>query len=497
MRNQFLLVGGILVLGTWGLFYLKWLEWWLPVLLLGIYLLGIYNAIQTKHAILRNYPILGYFRYAFEGIAPEIQQYFIERDTDGKPFPRSIRSSIYRRAKNLGDTVAFGTQLDVNTPGYRGIKHSIYAKKAKEELPRVLIGNHQCSQPYSASLFNISAMSFGSLSDRAQISLNNGARKGKFYHNTGEGGISPYHLQGGDLCWQIGTGYFGARDKEGNFSPDLFQKNSMRPEVKLIELKISQGAKPGHGGVLPAKKNSPEIANIRNVEPHTDVLSPPGHSAFNDAEGLVKFIQNLRDLSGGKPVGFKLCIGDTTEFDEICRKMTELNIYPDFITVDGSEGGTGAAPLEFSDGVGMPLEPALIYVHKTLEKYKIRPYIKLIASGKLVTSLHILRALAMGADLCNSARGFMFALGCIQALRCHNNTCPTGVATQDAMLKKGLNVVDKSERVYQFHKNTLHSCNELLGAAGLDEYSEISADIFMKGEEFYDLHNQSIPNNLN
>ncbi len=496
MRDKFLYWGAGLMVATIIVSILIGGYYWIPVVLICLYGVGIYNITQSKHAILRNFPVLGYFRYFFESISPEMQQYFIERETDGKPFPRNERSAVYRRAKNISDTVAFGTQLEVNHRKYEGIKHSIYAKSPNEELPRVMVGNHQCSQPYSASLFNISAMSFGSLSDRAQISLNRGAKKGRFYHNTGEGGISPYHMQGGDLCWQIGTGYFGCRDEQGKFSPELFAEKSRIENVKMIEIKLSQGAKPGHGGVLPGVKNTPEIAKIRHVTAGMTIISPPGHSAFSDAAGLLKFVQQLRELSGGKPIGFKLCIGDTKEFEDICVQMNVLKIYPDFITIDGAEGGTGAAPPEFSDGVGMPLEPALIFVNRSLNNYNLRDKLKVIASGKVLTSLDILRAIAMGADMCNNARGFMFALGCIQALRCNTNACPTGVATQDKMLIKGLDVTDKSERVYHFHKNTLHTCNELIAAAGRSTYEEVDASMFMRGDEFEHLSDVYFPDIL-
>ncbi|RQP13298.1 MAG: FMN-binding glutamate synthase family protein [Chryseobacterium sp.] len=497
MRKQFLNWGAVLLVATWAVAI--WLKtyYWIPILLTVLYVVGIYNTFQAKHAILRNFPVLGYFRYFFESISPEMQQYFIERNTDGKPFPRSERSAAYQRAKNISSNVPFGTQLNINNRKYEGIKHSIYAKVPTKELPRVWVGNHQCKQKYHASLFNISAMSYGSLSNRAIVALNTGARKGGFYHNTGEGGISHYHLEGGgDICWQIGTAYFGCRDDNGFFLPELFAEKAAHPNVKMIEIKLSQGAKPGHGGVLPGVKNTPEIAKIRHVQPGLTILSPPGHSSFSDAAGLLKFVQKLRDLSDGKPVGFKLCIGDTREFEEICEQMNALDIYPDFITIDGAEGGTGAAPLEFSDGVGMPLEPALIYVNRTLEKYGVRDKLKVIASGKVLTSLDILRALAMGADMCNNARGFMFALGCIQALRCHNNTCPTGVATQDKMLIKGLNVADKSERVFHFHKNTLLTCNELIAAAGRTSYDEVDASMFMRGDEFEHLSDLYFPDIL-
>ncbi len=496
MRDKFIKWGIVIVVVVWALSLLTRSYYWIPILLTAIYALGIYNVTQSKHAILRNFPVLGYFRYFFEGISPEMQQYFIERETDGKPFPRNQRSAVYRRAKNLSDTVPFGTQLEINTRKYEGIKHSIYAKSPAEELPRVWIGGEQCTQKYHASLFNISAMSFGSLSDRAQMSLNRGAKKGGFFHNTGEGGISPYHLEGGDLCWQIGTGYFGCRDEDGQFSPEIFKKNVALPTVKLIEIKISQGAKPGHGGVLPGSKNTLEIAAIRHVRPGITIISPPSHSTFSDAQGLLKFVQQLRELSDGKPVGIKLCIGDTKEFEDICVQMNVLKIYPDFITVDGAEGGTGAAPPEFSDGVGMPLEPALIFVNRTLNNFNLRDKTKIIASGKVLTSLDILRAISMGADMCNNARGFMFALGCIQALRCNTNNCPTGVATQDKMLIKGLDVTDKSERVYHFHKNTLHTCNELIGAAGRTSYDEVDATMFMRGDEFEQLSDIYFPDIL-
>ena len=339
-------------------------------------------------------------------------------------------------------------------------------------------------------------MSFGSLSENAIIALNKGAQKGNFYHNTGEGGLTQFHLQGGDVCWQIGTGYFGCRTEEGNFDSEKFTQNANQSSVKMIELKLSQGAKPGHGGVLPAIKNTVEIAKIRGIKPHTTVLSPPNHTAFNDTKGLVQFIARLRQLSNGKAVGFKLCIGQTTEFESICQEMIAQNCYPDFVTVDGAEGGTGAAPLEFADGVGMPLEPALIFVNKTLISLNIRDKITVICSGKIISAHSILRAIAMGADICNSARGFMFSLGCIQALRCHNNTCPTGVATQNKMLMKGLVVTDKSERVYYFHKNTLHAANELLAAAGKNSFKEVDASIFMRGDEFIHLSDLYFPDNL-
>ncbi|HAS57095.1 MAG TPA: FMN-binding glutamate synthase family protein [Algoriphagus sp.] len=459
--------------------------------------LGIYDSIQKKHAILRNFPVVGHFRYILESISPEIQQYFIESNTDGRPFSRNLRALAYRRAKGVNDTHPFGTQKDIHGEDYIALRHSIYAVSPKEEDLRVTIGTHSCAQPYSASIFNISAMSFGSLSSNAIKALNLGAQKGNFYHNTGEGGISSYHLSGGDLCWQIGTGYFGCRDKDGNFDPESFKEKAQLPEVKLIELKISQGAKPGHGGVLPGIKNTPEIAKIRGLEPGTTVLSPPSHKAFSGPKGMIAFVQQLRELSGGKPVGIKLCIGRTEEFIEICKEMISQECLPDFITIDGAEGGTGAAPLEFSDSVGLPLEPALIFVRAALEKFNLRDKITIIASGKALSAFSILKNIALGADICNSARGFMFSLGCIQALRCNTNDCPTGVATQRRGLVKGLVVPDKAERVYNFHKNTVHAVMELLGASGHYHTSELSVHDLVKGDEMIKLANRYFPDTVN
>ncbi len=471
---------------------------WALVFVLPLTAIGVYNTVQPRHTILRNFPLLGYFRYMFEFIAPELQQYFIERNTDGRPFSRQQRELAYRRAKNLDDTTPFGTQQELNTLDYEGLRHSIYPSPVREHPPRVRIGGERCTTPYDASLLNISAMSFGALSENAVLALNAGAKKGGFYHNTGEGGLSEHHLRnGGDLVWQIGTAYFGCRTFDGEFDPEQFRKKAAHEQVRMIELKISQGAKPGHGGVLPAVKNTKEIADIRLVRPHTIVLSPPGHSAFNDAKGLLRFVDRLRSLSGGKPTGFKLCIGRTEEFIDLCRAMVEGEPLPDFITVDGAEGGTGAAPLEFNDSVGLPIEPALIFVHQTLQHFKLRDRLKVIASGKVLTAASLLRMLATGADLCNSARGFMFSLGCIQALRCNTDQCPTGVATQNRMLMRGLVVADKSERVYHFHKNTLRGAMELLAACGKRDITEIDSGMFVRGDEFATLENRFFPDSFN
>jgi glutamate synthase domain-containing protein 2 len=496
MRKQLFLIALLLLTISLAFNYFLNTGFLFSIIIIILILIGFYNANQQKHAILRNFPVLGYFRYAFETISPEIQQYFIERNTDGKPFSRNQRSLVYQRAKNLSATTPFGTQLDLNETHYEGIKHSIFPTHVNEELPRVLVGGKDCKQKYNASLLNISAMSFGSLSENAIKALNLGAKKGNFYHNTGEGGLTEFHLQGGDVTWQIGTGYFGCRNDDGTFSEEKFKDKANFTQVKMIEIKLSQGAKPGHGGVLPAEKNTEEIAKIRGVKPFTTILSPPSHSAFSNYKELIGFIARLRELSNGKPIGFKLCIGETSEFEALCQEMINQDCYPDFITVDGAEGGTGAAPLEFADGVGMPFEPALIFVNKTLNNFNIRKYISVIGSGKIISGHSIIRAIAMGADLCNSARGFMFSLGCIQALKCNNNECPTGVATQNKMLMKGLVVTDKSERVYYFHKNTLHAANELLAAAGKNSFSEVDINIFMRGDEFIHLSNLYFSDNL-
>ncbi|WP_373549359.1 FMN-binding glutamate synthase family protein [Haliscomenobacter sp.] len=443
---------------------------WSLVVLGPIIIIGIGDIVQKKQTIRNNFPVVGHFRYILEKFRPEIMQYFVETDTEGTPINRIFRSLIYQRAKNTTDTTPFGTKADVYRIGYECMAHSMYPKKLEEteHNPRVLIGGLACRQPYSASILNVSAMSFGALSQNAILALNRGAKMGGFAHNTGEGGLSPYHLEpGGDLIWQIGTGYFGCRTSNGEFCPDTFKKYALLDNVKMIEIKLSQGAKPGHGGILPASKNTKEIAEIRHVEPFTDVFSPPYHTAFSDAKGLMDFIQLLRDLSGGKPIGFKLCIGDKTEFIDLCQAMQETKIKPDFITVDGGEGGTGAAPVEFSNSMGLPLRDGLAFVCDSLNAYQLKKDIKIIASGKIFSSFHLARVLALGADLCNSARAMMMALGCIQALQCNTNTCPVGVATQNKSLMKGLDVGDKAVRVANFHKNTVHSLVELLAAAGL------------------------------
>lgn len=439
--------------------------------------LGMVDVFQKKQSIKRNFPLFGRLRYVLEDMRPKVQQYFIESDTDGSPINRNDRSVIYQRAKKQVDTTPFGTQLNVYAEGYEWMSHSIVPLDFHkiDHHPRVLVGNKDCKQPYSASILNVSAMSYGSLSGRAVEALNAGAKIGNFAHNTGEGGISPHHLKnGGDIIWQVGTGYFGARDEAGYFSSQAFQQNALRPEVKMIELKLSQGAKPGHGGILPGKKNSPDIAAIRGVKPWTTVFSPPFHSAFTTPREMVLFLHKMRELSGGKPTGFKFCVGRKSEFISICKAMVELDVYPDFITVDGGEGGTGAAPPEFSNFVGMPLMDGLSFVDNMLRGFNIRHHIKIDSSGKIFTGFQMVRAIALGADFCNSARAMMMALGCIQALECNKNTCPTGVATQDPELVKGLVVDDKKVRVANYHKNTIESFVELMAASGIDNPEKLN-----------------------
>ena len=477
MRNEFLLFALVSTVGTALLGYYLNPDWfWLFLLLGPLVLIGLYDMYQDKHAIMRNFPILGRGRYVMEELRPKLYQYFIESDTNGRPINRVHRSVVYQRAKEERDTTPFGTQMEVYEEGYEWMNHSIAALDAHELTPhpRTKVGSPACEQPYEASLFNVSAMSFGSLSSAAIEALNGGAKLGEFAHNTGEGGVSPYHEAfQGDLIWQIGTGYFGCRASDGNFDADKFAERASTPNIKMIELKLSQGAKPGHGGILPAKKNTPEIAKIRGVEPGTAVLSPPYHHAFNTPLGLLELIQQMRELSGGKPVGFKLCIGQPSEFIGICKAMVKSGIYPDFITVDGGEGGTGAAPPEFSDSVGMPFKEGLAFAYDTLIGFNIKQHIKLFASGKIFTGFHIVQALALGADATYSARAMMLALGCIQALECNKNSCPTGVATQDPELVAGLVVSDKKERVANFHRKTVESLMELLAAAGLRSPHEV------------------------
>jgi len=454
---------------------------WSLVLLGPLLLLGMYDLLEPTHNVIRNYPIIGHLRYLFEAIRPEIQQYFVESDISGRPFTRELRSVVYQRAKGALDTRPFGTIRDLYKDDAEWIAHSMAPLSTPEAAPRILIGEGRCLKPYSASLLNISAMSFGSLSKNAILALNGGAKLGGFAHNTGEGGLSPYHLEpGGDLIWQIGTGYFGCRTPDGGFDPEEFARKSRLDPVKMIEIKLSQGAKPGHGGILPASKVTAEISKIRGVPMGTDVISPPCHSTFGSPRELLEFVATLRELSGGKPVGFKLCVGRLEEFMGICKAMVETGEVPDFITVDGSEGGTGAAPMEFSNAVGVPLTEGLLAVHNCLLGCGVRDKIRVIASGKIVTGFHMIQRMAIAADLCNSARPMMFSLGCIQALRCNTNYCPVGVATQDPDLIRGLSVADKRVRVSNYHRNTVHAALEILGAAGLSSTEELQPHHIMR-----------------
>jgi glutamate synthase domain-containing protein 2 len=448
--------------------------------LAGLFLtaLGWRDTRQTRHSVLRNYPVIGHLRFLLEFIRPEMRQYFIESDNEAAPFSRQQRSLVYQRAKGDADKRPFGTQLDVHAQGYEWINHSVVPSVIASHDFRITVGEGGtgCTQPYSASVFNISAMSFGALSANAILALNGGAKKGGFAHDTGEGSISQHHrVHGGDLIWEIGSGYFGCRDEAGHFSEEGFAQNALDPQVKMIELKLSQGAKPGHGGVLPGPKVTPEIAAARGVPAGVDCVSPARHSAFATPVEMLRFIERLRRLSGGKPVGFKFCVGHPWEWFAICKAMLETGLLPDFIAVDGAEGGTGAAPLEFTDHVGAPLQEGLLLVHNTLVGMNLRQRIRLGAAGKVVSAFDIARCMALGADWCNSARGFMFALGCIQAQTCHTGTCPTGVTTQDPLRQQALVVPTKTERVWRFHQHTLMALKELVQAAGLQHPGEVTA----------------------
>ncbi len=497
MKTKFIFyaITTCLLIAVVGYFF-HWV-WLLLILAIPLAIMGIQDVVQTKHSLRHNFPIVGRMRWMAEWMRPKVYQYFVESDTDGAPFSRLSRNVIYQRAKKVNDSMPFGTQLNVYETGYEWLNHSITPLRHDkiDHHPRVTVGGPDCKQPYSASIFNVSAMSYGSLSKNAIMALNGGAKLGGFAHNTGEGGLSPYHLQpGGDVIWQIGTGYFSCRNTDGTFNYEAFAERAVLPNVKMIEIKLSQGAKPGHGGILPAAKVSEEIAKIRLVEKGKDVLSPPYHTAFSTPEELVTFIKKLRDLSGGKPVGFKLCIGQKSQFISICKAMVNANCFADFITVDGGEGGTGAAPQEFSNSVGMPLRDALSFVYDALNGFGIKKHIKLIASGKVHTGFDLLRNFALGADMCNGARSMMLALGCIQALECNTNNCPTGVATQNPKLYEGLDVDDKKVRVANYQSETVKAAVELMAAAGINHpthmhrshiYRRVSANQIQTYAELY------------
>lgn len=463
------------------------IAWFNPITMLillfvtALLCVSILDAKQKKHSLLYNFPLVGRLRWVFEHQRTKIQQYFIEHDTNGTPYNLEDRSDVYQKSKDEINTVPFGTQLDVYKEGYEYVRHSMYPKDPRKmKLPRVVIGSKHCSRPYSASLFNISAMSFGALSDTAIESLNIGAKLGKFYHNTGEGGISNAHVNGGDLCFQIGTGYFGAGKTVNGvvrmFDPEQFAESANKPYVKMIEIKLSQGAKPGHGGILPALKNTEEIAAIRGIKPNTEVVSPPYHTAFDTPRGMLEFIDKLRFLCGGKPVGIKMCVGQFDEVTELIATMQMTGKYPDFITVDGGEGGTGAAPLVFTNSVGTPLFDALEFVCSELTRFGLRDEIKVIASGKAATAFDVIKMLAKGADMVNAARSFMLSMGCIQARECNSNTCPVGIATQNKKLSSAIDPALKSVRVYNYHNSVVHEVMHVVSAMGLTKVNELKPE---------------------
>jgi len=474
VRQGFVIISAVLILliAAWTAYWPAAV--WFFVVLAPVIALGVYDMLQRRHTLLRLYPVIGHFRFLFESVRKEIQQYFVESDTDGRPVSREFRSLVYQRAKGVRDTRPFGTIFDVYRDGCEWINHSLAPREIVDHDPRIIFGEGACAQPYAASPLNISAMSFGALSKNAIMALNKGAKIGGFAHNTGEGGLSPYHLKyGADIIWQIGTGYFGCRTEAGGFDADKFKQTACLPVVKMIEIKLSQGAKPGHGGILPAAKLTAEIAAIRHVPMGHDVVSPPAHSAFDSPAGLLGFVDQLRGLSGGKPVGFKLCIGRKSEFLGICKAMLETGITPDFITIDGSEGGTGAAPIELTNSVGTPLRDGLVFVNRALQGIGLLHKIRLIAAGKAISAFHVIRLLALGADTVNAARAMMFALGCIQSRSCNTDLCPTGIATQDPARFKALDIELKGQRVANYHKAMIENLLELLAAAGLEKLEDL------------------------
>ena len=474
VRRWFFVISALVALAVAAAGWMWPPAWWSMVVFGPLIVLGLRDAFQTRHTVLRNFPIIGHGRYLIESIRPELQQYLIESNLDAYPVEREYRALAYQRAKGALETRPFGTQRNVYEPGYEWAAHATIPVPTPDEPPRVTFGGKDCTRPYSSSLLNISAMSFGALSSHAVLALNRGAQAGGFAHNTGEGGISRYHLEpGGDLIWQIGSGYFGCRTSDGHFDPEQFAEKAAHDSVRMIELKLSQGAKPGSGGILPGKKVTAEIAAARGLEVGQDSVSPSAHSTFRTPAELMEFIGRLRELANGKPIGIKFCLGRIQDFMAMCRAMLETGISPDFITVDGGEGGTGAAPLEFSNSMGMPKRDALVLVHDILTGLDLRDPIRIIVSGKILSAFHMVRALALGADTCNSARGMMFALGCIQALRCNNNMCPTGITTQNPALVQGLVVNDKAPRVQSFHEKTIAGTMKMLSAMGLDEPGEL------------------------
>ena len=463
--------------------------WWLAVIGALLTAVGAYDLIQRRHSILRNYPILGHARFALEAIRPELQQYFIERNFDGRPFDRDTRTSIYERAKGVKDEQAYGTERDTTAVGYEWLMHSTAPKDPPEEIPRVRVGGPDCTQPYDMALLNVSAMSFGALSGAALTALNQGAAAGGFAHDTGEGGLTKYHLNGADVVWELGSGYFGARTKDGGFDEGEFRDKAANPHIKVVSLKLSQGAKPGIGGQLPGAKVTKEIAEARDVPQGQGVMSPAAHKVFSTPRELVRFIAHFRELAGGKPAGFKLCVGLRHELLAICKAMVAEGITPDFIIVDGAEGGTGAAPMEYEDNVGTPLTEGLIMLHNALVGTGLRDRIRIGASGKIATGTDIVKRLAIGADYTNAARAMMMAVGCIQSQRCHTNTCPVGVATQDPKRSRALDVPDKTERVRRYQESVVKEAMRVMASMGVTHPSELTPHMLMRRD--VDSHSRS------
>ena len=481
MRRKFYLGFGISLLALLLALIMIHHGMWFLLVLVPLVLVFVHDYFQRYHSILRNFPVLGHMRFLLEFFRPEIRQYIIAGDEEERPYDRETRSIIYERAKAIRDTIPFGTERDILGNGYEWVLHSLSPRHVDDVVAHIQVGGPDCKKPYLASRLNISAMSFGALSANAILALNKGAKAGGFYHNTGEGGLSDHHLAGGgDIVWQIGTGYFGCRNAEGGFDADTFKTAAQHPQVKMIELKLSQGAKPAHGGILPASKVTPEIARIRHIQLGKDVVSPPAHSAFNTPLEMMAFIKKLRKLSGGKPVGFKLCIGQKVQFLALIKAMLESKVTPDFITVDGAEGGTGAAPQEFSNHIGTPLSDGLAFVHNALVGAGLREQIRIICSGKVATGFDMVTKIALGADICNAARAFMMSVGCIQSRQCNANTCPTGVATQNKRLQRGLVVNKKYQRAANYHEHTIHSFLEIVGAMGLDNPGKLKPNQVMR-----------------
>ena len=468
------LLGCLAVVGVLAAVLVSPWWWFVGGPLVALLLLAGWDLVQRRHSVLRNYPVLGHLRFALEDIRPELQQYFVERNVDGRPFDRDTRSIVYERAKGTDAEEPFGTERDLYATGSEFLVPSMAPRPVRTDVPRVRIGGPDCTEPYDMALLNVSAMSFGALSSNAILALNTGAALGGFAHDTGEGGLSEYHLRpGGDLVWEIGTGYFGCRTEQGGFDAGMFAEKAAQDQVRCVSLKLSQGAKPGIGGVLPGAKVNAEIARVRGVPQGRTVISPPFHQVFSTPRELVAFVARMRGLAGGKPTGFKLCVGSRSQFLAVCKAMLEENVTPDFIVVDGAEGGTGAAPLEFADNVGMPLTEGLSTVHQALVGVGLRDRIRIGASGKVATGSDLVKRLLQGADYTNSARAMMFAIGCIQAQRCHTNTCPVGVTTQDPRRARALEVGDKSLRVQRFQEATVKSALQLMASMGVDEPSDL------------------------